>query len=282
MPPSTPSSGRWLDLDAVEVLDPADAAAHHAEQPLRLLPLAAGPVRAAEYADARGQRVGGAELLVELHQALGDGGQPAVFALHLVEPAAQLAGQYVDTAADADDGLLGGGGAVELLLHADERRPEHLAQLGLQVGADLRALVDGGQDVVDGVTGPQPLQRLGQLLVGELGDGRELPVELLLPGLRLLGDPRLVGLGLLGQLRVERGAFGGVLALQTGHVLLPLLGVFGLRVPELAGAAAQLELGADEKSYGDGARSRRRDPGDDRGYLGRVGSGDRGGDGSSA
>jgi hypothetical protein len=274
--------GQLLDLDAVEVLDPADAAAHHAEQPLRFLPLPAGAVRAAEYADARGQRVGGAELLVQFHQTLGDGGQPAVLALHLVQAAAQLAGQHVDTAADADDGLLGGGGAVELLLHADERGPEHLAQCGLQVGADLGGLVDRGQDVVDGVTGPQALQRFGQLLLGEPGNGRELPVQLGLPGLRLLGDARLEDRGLLGELRVVGRALGGVLPLQAGHVLLPLLGVLGLRVPELTRAAAQLVLGADEEPCGEGARRGRHDSGDDHGYSDLVGSHDGGDDCSSA
>ena len=122
------------DLDPVEVLDPADAAARHAQQPLRLLPLPAGPVGAAEHADAGGETVGGADLLVELHQAPGDGRQPAVLALHLVQAAAELAGQHVDAVADADDGLLGGGGAVELRLEADQGGAQHLAQLGLEVG----------------------------------------------------------------------------------------------------------------------------------------------------
>lgn len=145
--------GQMAYLDAVEVLDAADAAAHHAEQSLRFLPLPAGPVRAAEHTDARGETVGGADLLVQLHQTTGDGGQPPVLALEFVQPAAQLAGQYVDAVADADDGLLGGGGAVELLLDADERGPQHLAQFGLELGADLRALARGREQVVDGVTG---------------------------------------------------------------------------------------------------------------------------------
>ncbi len=80
--------GQMAYVDAMEVLDAADAAAHHAEQPLRLLPLPSRPVRAAEHSDTRGETVGGADLLVQLHQTTGDGGQPPVLALEFVQSAA--------------------------------------------------------------------------------------------------------------------------------------------------------------------------------------------------
>lgn len=248
--------GQVAYVDPVEVLDPADAAADHAEQALRLLPLPAGPVGAAEDGDAGGETVGGADRLVELHQAPGDGGQPAVLALEVVQTAAELAGQDVDAAADADHGVLGGGRAVELLLDADQRRAQDLAQVCLQLGADLRALVDARQDVVNGLALAQLAQRLGQLLVGEPDDCGELVGQLLLPDLGLVGELGLVGLGLggdpllvggallgqallvgaglLGQLRLigaglldepvlQGAALGAVLPLQAGDVLLPLL-----------------------------------------------------------
>ncbi len=285
-------------LDSVEVLDPADTAAHHAQQPLRFLPLAPRPVRPAEDADARGERVGRAELLVELHQATGDGRQPAVLALHLVQPAAQLAGQDVDAVADADDGLLGGGGAVELRLETDQGGAQQLAQFRLEVGTDLRALVDGGQDVVDGLTGTQLGHRVGQLLVREPCDGGELVGQLLLPDLGLVGELGLVGRGLLGQpflvrpglvgelrlvrgalvgqaplvrgvllaeLGLQAGAIGGELSLQAGHVLLPLLVVLGLCGAERGFIALELSAGAQQQAYAHGTGRRRRDTGDGRG-----------------
>jgi hypothetical protein len=194
--------GEVADLNAVEVLDAADTAADHAQQSLRFLPLTSGAVRAAEYADAGGETVGGADLLVQFHEALGHGGQPPVFALHLVQASAQLAGEYVDTAADADHGLRGRGRAVELLLHADQRGPEDLAQCGPQLGARVKSLHYLRQDVIDGVTGPQPLQRLGQTGVTKSRDGALLQGELLLPDLTLRGDPRLVAAGLGDQPRL--------------------------------------------------------------------------------
>lgn len=302
--------GQPAYVDAVEVLDAADAAAHHAEQALRFLPLPAGPVGAAEHADARGETVGGADLLVQLHQSAGDGGQPPVFALQFVQPAAEFAGQYVDAVADADDGLLGGGGAVELLLDADERGPQHLAQFGLELGADLRALARGRQQVVDGVTGTQLLERLGELFVGKAGHGGELVGQLLLPDLGPVGELRLVGRGLLGQpllerpcplgelglvgagavgepglvdtgvlsqLRLQRGAIGAELPLQASHMLLPLLGVLGLRGAEIAFGTAQSSLAPYEQSYTHGTGHRRRRSGRRRGYALRAH--ERGGDG---
>ncbi|MEY9996628.1 hypothetical protein ABIE67_008660 [Streptomyces sp. V4I8] len=104
----------------------------------------------------------------------------------------------MDTVADADHGLLGGGRAVELLLDADQRGAQDLAQVRLEFGADLRALVDRRQDVVDGLTLAQSAQRVGQLLVGEPGDGGQLVGRPLLPDLGLGGELDLVGLGLGG------------------------------------------------------------------------------------
>ncbi|CAM5226750.1 hypothetical protein SGLAM104S_06287 [Streptomyces glaucescens] len=295
--------GQMAYVDAVELLDPADAAADHAEQPLRLLPLPSRAVRAAEHADAGGETVGGADRLVQFHQTARDGREAAVLALHLVQPAAQLAGEDVDAVADADDGLFGGGGAVELLLDADQRGAQDLAEVGLEFGCDLGALVHRGQQVVDGVTGAQPPQRLGQLLIGEAGDRLPLVRELFLPEAGLLGEPRLVTLGLLGQPRLVAlglsgeprlvtlgllgepglvglgllgepglvgGALGGVPALQTGHVLLPLLGVLGLSGAEPALGPAQLGLGAQQQPYADRPGRRRRGSGDGRGYSLRA------------
>jgi hypothetical protein len=282
--------GQPAQLDAVEVLDAADAAADDAEQPLRFLPLPAGPVRAAEHADAGGQAVGGADLLVEFHQPPGHDRKPAVFALHLVQPAAELAGEDVDAVADTDDGLFGGGGAVELLLQAAQRGAQDFAEFGLEVGADLGALLDARQQVVDGVTGAQPADRGGQLLVGETADRGHLVGQPFLPRPGLSGELRLVGAGLLGQSLLERlgvvresclvgralfgepafvgggllgegvlprGAFGGEPALLTCQVLLPLLGVLGLRGAELGLCAQQLDPAAEQQPDAHGAGGRR-------------------------
>ncbi len=284
--------GQMAQLDAVEVLDPADAAAHHAQQPLRLLPLPAGPVGAAEDADAGGEAVRGTDGLVEFHQSPGDGRQPSVLTLHLVQTAPEFAGQDVDAVAHADDGLFGGGGAVELRLDAHQRGPQDLAQFGLEVGADLGALLDGRQDVVDGVAGAQSAHRVRQLLVGEPGHGGHLVVEPLLPGAGLLGEARLVGGGLLGQPLVggpglfgqarlvrprllgqpgvQGRPFGGELPLEAGHVLLPLLGVLGLRRAVRVLGPAQLRAGAQEEAYAHGAGRRRRHAGDGDGYSLRA------------
>ncbi len=289
--------GKVAQLDAVEVLDPADPAAHHAQQPLRFLPLPAGAVGAAEHTDAGGEAVGRADGLVEFHQAPGDGGQPAVLALHLVQAAPELAGQDVDAVADADDGLLGGGRAVELRLDADQRGSEDLAQLGLEVGAHLGALLHGRQDVVDGVTGPQSAHRVGQLLVGEPGDGGQLVAQLLLPCLGPLGEPALVDRGLLGQpvlvdpglfrqlclvrlyllgeLGVQGGALGGEPLLQSAHVLLPLLGVFGPGGAVGVLGPAQLCAGAQQEAHAHGAGRGGRRAGDGHGYS--LGAHERGG-----
>ena len=64
-------------------------------------------------------------------------------------------------------------------------------------------------------------------------------------------------------------------------MLLPLLGVLGLRGAEVAVGAAQLGLGADEEPYTDGAGRGGRDTGDARGYW-AVRADERGGDGPSA
>ncbi|CAM5664402.1 hypothetical protein SVIOM74S_09916 [Streptomyces violarus] len=221
-----------------------------------------------------------------------------MLALHLVQPAAELAGQHVDAVADADHGLLGGGGAVELRLQADQGGAQELAQFRLEVGADLRALVDGRQDVVDGLAGAQLLHRVGQLLVGEPGDRGELVGELLLPDLGLVGELGLVGPGLLGQpflvrpglvgelrlvrgalvgdvpfvgrvllgeLRLQGGALGGELPFQARDVLLPLRVVLGLRGAKGALCPVQLGPGAQQQAHAHGTGRRRRDTGDGRG-----------------
>ena len=199
---------------------------------------------------------------------------------------------------------------VELLLDTDDRDPQHLAQFGLELGADLRALVGGRQQVVDGIARAQLLERVRELFVGEPGHGAELVGELLLPHLGLVGELRLVGRGLLGQpllerpgllgelglvgagavgepglvdtgvlgqLRLQCGAFGAELPLQARDMLLPLLGVLGLRGAETAFRTAQLSLGADEQSYAHGAGRRGRRSGRGRSYSLRAheGGGDR-------
>lgn len=132
-----------------------------------------------------------------------------MFTLHLVQAPAQHARQDVDAAADADDGLLGGGRAVELFLHADQRGPENLAQLGRQLGRGIQILCGVRQDVVDGVTGTQSLERSGQMCHGKLCDGGLLTGELLLPVSRCGGELNLIGLRVLGALGLKgRGVLG--------------------------------------------------------------------------
>lgn len=147
------------------------------------------------------------------------------------------------------------------------------------------------------------------MLVGEPGHGGELVGQLLLPHFGLGGELRLVGRGLvgqpllerprlfaelglvgagqvreshlvhagvLGQLRLQRGTVGAELPLQDRHMLLPLLGVLGLRGAEIAFRTAQLSPAPDQQSYAHGAGRRGRRSGRGRGYSLRAR--ERGGD----
>ncbi len=230
--------GQMTQLDAVEVLDPADAATHHAQQALRSCHRRPGrsdppstPILAAR------QSAGPMAWSSSIRPWATAGSRPCSPCSSWSRPRSLLV--RTDAVAHADDRLFGGGRAVELRLDADQRGPEHLAQFGLEVGTDLGALLDGRQDVVDGVTGAQPAHRVGQLLVGEPGDRGQLVTQLRSPGLVLLGEaglvrpgllgqpvltgpvvlrqPHLVRLCLLGELCVQPGALGGELALQAGR-----------------------------------------------------------------
>lgn len=285
--------GQMTHLDAVEVLDASDAAADHAEQSLRLLPLASGPVRSTEYADAGGETVGGADLLVQLHEALGHGGQPPVFALHLVEPAAQPACQHVDTAADADHGLLGRRGAVQLLLHGEQRGPLDLAQCGAHLRARVGLLCGLGQDVVDGLAVPEPRDGFGEVAVAEPDDDGLLEREPLLRRAGPVGDAGLVRLGvlrepgleggrLLAQLRLQGGALGRESLFPAPHIRVQLLGVLGLGRAEFVVRAAEPGPGPHEEPYTDRAGDGDRGTRERRGYLDLIGSRHCGDDGSGS
>lgn len=285
--------GQVTDLDTVEVLDPPDAAADHAEQPLRLLPLASRPVGTTEYADAGREAVGGADLLVQLHEALGHRGQPPVLALHLVQPAAQPARQHVDPAADADDGLLGRRGAVELLLHGEQRGPQDLAQRGAQLRARVALLAGLGQDVVDGLTVPQSRDSFGEVAVSEPDDDGLLERDPLLRRagpvsdaglvrLGVLGEPGLEEGGLLTELCLQGGALGGESLFPAAHLGVPLLGLLGLGGAEVVVRTAELGPGPDEEPYAGGTGDGDRGTREGRGYLDLIRSRHCGGDGSGS
>lgn len=121
------------------------------------------------------------------------------------------------------------------------------------------------------------LRLVGRGLLGQpLLERPRLLGELTFIGMGPIGEPGLVGAGVLGQLRLQCGAFGAELPLQARHMLLPLLGVLGLRGAETAFGTAQLGPGADEQSYAHGTGRRGHRSGHGRGYSLRAH--ERGGD----
>lgn len=149
------------------------------------------------------------------------------------------------------------------------------------------------QDVVDGLAVAQPLDRLGEVAVAEPGDGCLLECEVPLHGvgprgesglvrLGLLREPGLEGRGLLAELRLDGGAFGGEPLFPAAHIRVTLLGVLGLGREEVVLRTAQLGPGPDEEPYTGGACDGDRGTRERRGYLDLFRSRHCGGDGSGS
>ena len=231
------------DLDTVEVLDPSDAATHHAEQSLRLLPLPSRPVRAPQHTDTGRETVGGADLLVQLHEPLGHRGQSPVLALHLCSrPRSLLVSTWI---------------RLPILITACSADVERSNSSSTPISAVRRTLRNSARSSGPASVSPPISSRCRRsprrpatvsahradtsprACPRRPAEGRVAPPvpglrsNAALVGLRLLGEPSLETPGLFSQFRVQAGALSREIPLQARRVLLPLPGELGLRGAEV-------------------------------------------------